>query len=441
MARTSSLCERPLYHSPRRLVEWVNPTEASKVHSLIDKVYHPTNLRMAWEHVRANAGSGGVDRVNWLDFERDLDANLAELHQSLREETYRPLPVRRVYIPKPGTTKQRPLGIPSIRDRVAQQALLQRLEPIFEPDWDNASFGYRRGRSTKDALTKIWRELQAGAEWVVDADLADFFGTVDHDKLLMLVNRRIADGRVLGLIRHMLEAGYQEHGQWHPSDRGTPQGGVVSPMLSNLLLTPFDREMRRRRYQLTRYADDWVVTCRTRQEAVRVLRDAERVLTTLGVILNREKTRIVHVRQGFEFLGYKIKRGERPLRLPASKRTSGVTSYSLYAYPTNKSVQRFRDHVRTLTRRRAPVTTAELVEDLNPVIRGWGEYYKKAQIRKLFHQLDGWIVRRIWSHRYKRWRNAGWKTLSTRRLREDLGMVALTRLIPSLQSGSRSRPR
>ena len=438
MARTSSLRERPLYHPPRRLVEWVNPTDAPKVHSLIDKVYHPTNLRMAWQAVRANAGSGGVDRVSWMAFEEALDENLAELHQELRSGRYKPLAVRRVYIPKPGTTKQRPLGIPTIRDRVVQQALLQRLAPIFEPDWDDASFGYRRHRSTKDALAKIWRELQAGAEWVVDADLSDFFGTVDHEKLLTLVNRRIADGRVLGLVRQMLEAGYEEHGQWHPSERGTPQGGVVSPLLSNLLLTPFDREMRRRGYQLTRYADDWVVTCRTRQEAVRVLRAAEKVLTTLGVTLNREKTRIVHVRQGFEFLGYKIKRGERPLHLPAHKITSGAKSYSLYAYPTDKSVQRFRDHVRVLTRRRAPVTMAELVEDLNPVLRGWGEYYKKAHVRKLFHQLDHWIVHRMWSHHYKRWRNVGWKRWPTSRLREELGLVSLIRLIPSLQ---RSLPR
>ena len=420
-------------------MDWVNPTDAPKVHSLIDKVYHPTNLYMAWQSVRANAGSGGVDRVSWSAYERDLEVNLAELHENLRHQSYQPLPVRRVYIPKPGTKKQRPLGIPAIRDRVVQQALLQRLEPIFAPDWDDASFGYRRGRSTKDALAKIWRELQGGAEWIVDADLSDFFGTVDHDKLLALLNRRIADGRVLHLVRQFLEAGYEERGQWHPNERGTPQGGVVSPLLSNLLLTPFDREMRRRGYQLTRYADDWVVTCRTRQEAEHVLREAEKILTVLGVTLNRDKTRIVHIRQGFEFLGYKIKRGERTLKLPASKITSGVTSYSLYAYPTDKSVKRFRDRIRILTSRRAPVSTAVLIHELNPVIRGWGEYYKKAQVRRLFHQIDRWIVRRIWSHRHKRWRNAGWKTLPTRVLQQDYELVSLIRLIPSLQQSPRQR--
>jgi group II intron reverse transcriptase/maturase len=244
----------------------VNPTGEAKVHSLIDKVYHPTNLRLAWEKVRKNAGSGGIDRVTLDAFERDLDAHLAELYEQLRNKTYQPLPVLRVYIPKAGNaTKLRPLGIPAVRDRIVQQALLQRLDPIFAPDLDDASFGYRVGRSTKDALAKVWREIQAGSEWIVDADLSDFFGTVDHDKLLTLLNRRIADGRVLGLVRQFLAAGYQEGGQWHPSERGTPQGGVISPLLSNLLLTPFDKEMRRKRYQLTRYADDWLVTCRTRQ--------------------------------------------------------------------------------------------------------------------------------------------------------------------------------
>lgn len=420
-------------------MDWVNPTDAPKGHSVIDKVYHPTNLYMAWQSVRANAGSGGVDRVSGSTSERDWEVNLAELHENLRHQSYQPLPVRRVYIPKPGTKKHRPLGIPAIRDRVVQPALLQRLGPIFAPDWDDARFGYRRGRSTKDALAKIWRELQGGAEWIVDADLSDVFGTVDHDKLLALLNRRIAEGRVLHLVRQFLEAGYEERGQWHPNERGTPQGGVVSPLLSNLLLTPVDREMRRRGYQLTRYADDWVVTCRTRQEAEHVLRFAEKIRTVLGVTLNRDKTRIVHIRQGFEFLGYKIKRGERTLKLPASKITSGVTSYSLYAYPTDKRVKRFRDRIRILTSRRAPVSTAVLIHELNPVIRGWGEYDKKAQVRRLFHQLDRWIVRRIWSHRQKRWRNAGWKTLPTRVLEQDYEWVSLIRLIPSLQQSPRQR--
>jgi group II intron reverse transcriptase/maturase len=186
--------------------------------------------------------------------------------------------------------------------------LLNRLEPIFEPMFDDASFGYRKGRSAKDALRKIWKELDAGAEWIVDADLKDFFGSVDNEKLLTLVAQRVSDGRVLRLIRGMLKAGALADGERLPTEQGTPQGGIVSPLLSNILLTPFDREMRRRGYRLTRYADDWVVTCHTRAEAQRALAEATALLKTLGVTLNAAKTRIVHVQVGFEFLGYKLKR-------------------------------------------------------------------------------------------------------------------------------------
>src|SRR2546426_226976 len=224
------------------------------------------------------------------------------------------------------------LGIPAIYDRVCQQALLNRLEPIFEPIFDDASFGYRRGRSTKDALRKIWKEIQGGSECIVDADLRDFFGSVDHEKLLTLVAQRIADGRVLRLIRAMLKAGSYGKGQLFPTERGTPQGGVVSPLLSNILLTPFDQEVRRKGYQLTRYADDWVITCKSAAEARAALAVATRILEQLGVRLNPQKTRIVHVRHGFDFLGYRIRRGKQ-LRLPPGRIVTGAKSGGLYAYP------------------------------------------------------------------------------------------------------------
>ena len=432
MTRISSCAEKPLCQPLRRLAEWLNPNGERKAHSLVDKVYQPKNLRAAWEKVRANRGSGGIDGQSLEEFEQMLDEHLTRLHEELRTDRYRPLPVRRVHIPKegkPGAT--RPLGIPVVYDRVCQQALLNRLEPIFEADFDDSSFGYRKGRSAKDALRKVWREITAGAEWIVDADLKDYFGTVDHEKLMTLVARRVADGRVLRVIEQMLTAGYMEKGRLFPTSQGTPQGGVVSPLLSNILLTPFDREMRRRGYQLTRYADDWVVTCRSRREAEEALRCAGKVLETLGVQLNPGKTRITHVGQGFAFLGYTIKRGSRALRLPAAKIKSGVRSGGLYAYPTQESIDRFKEQVRRKTRRCVPLSTEELICELNPVIRGWGEYYKRAHVRRLFNQLDRWIERRLWSHRYRRWRCRGWKTLPTRRLME-LGLVRLIPLIPSL---------
>jgi RNA-directed DNA polymerase len=428
------MSERPRSERPRRLVNWLNPTRAKKVHSLVDKVYKRKNLEMAWIRVRRNKGAGGVDGQSLADFEEVLDEQLARLGQELRTDTYQPLPVRRHLIPKAGQPgKFRPLGIPTIYDRVCQQALLNRLEPIFEPVFDDASFGYRKGRSTKDALRKIWKELDAGAEWIVDADLKDFFGSVDHEKLLTLVAQRVSDGRVLRLIRGMLQAGVLADGQQLPTEQGTPQGGTISPLLSNVLLTPFDREMRRRNYRLTRYADDWVVTCQTRAEAQRALAEATALLKTLGVTLNADKTRIVHVQVGFEFLGYQIKRGTRPLRLAPSKIRSGTRSGALYAYPRQKSIQHFKKQIKQRTRRKAPVSTPDLVTQINPVIRGWGLYYHKAHVRKLFAQLDRWILHRLWSQRFKRWRCRGWKRLPERHLYGELGLVRLIALIPSIR--------
>jgi RNA-directed DNA polymerase len=253
------MSEKPVHRRVRRLAEWLNPTGAKKVHSLVDKVYQRKNLEIAWEQVRANRGSGGVDGKTLETFGSQLDQELDRLHTELKQNTYRPQPVRQVPVPKPGKPGEfRTLGIPTIYDRVCQQALLNRLEPIFEPEFDEANFGYRRGRSTKDALRKVWREIHSGREWIVDADLKDFFGSVDHKKLLTLVAQRVADGRVLRLIQAMLEAGSCLEGQVSATERGTPQGGVISPVLSNILLTPFDWEMRVRGYQLARYADDCV---------------------------------------------------------------------------------------------------------------------------------------------------------------------------------------
>src|ERR1019366_8568077 len=230
----SSLCEKPERRAPRRLsdhlgLEGLKP----KVHSLVDKVYSRTNLMLAWERVRAN-----------------LEINLDRLHRELRDGTYQPQPVRRIEIPKRGAPgKTRPLGIPQVYDRVCQQAMVNRLEPIFENVFDPSSFGYRKGRKTADALSKIWREVETGNEWIVDADLKDYFGSVDHEKLMALIGKQIADGRVLKLIQQTLTAGYQQEGRQYATPRGTPQGGVISPLLSNILLTPFDKEMRQQGYQ------------------------------------------------------------------------------------------------------------------------------------------------------------------------------------------------
>jgi RNA-directed DNA polymerase len=433
--RISSISEKPIRRHLRRLVDWLNPTGARKVHSLVDKIYQKKNLERAWQKVRQNKGAGGVDGQSVEAFEEKLGENLNRLHEELKTDTYRPQVVRQKLIPKPGQPgKMRPLGIPTVYDRVCQQAIMNRLEPIFDPVFDEANFGYRKGRSPKDALRKIWREIKQGKEWIVDADLKDFFGSVDHEKLMTLVNQRVADGRVLRLIESILKAGCYQQGKRTPTERGTPQGGVISPLLSNILLTPFDWEMRRKGYELTRWADDWVVTCATKAEAKAALDTAKKILEKLGVTFQVEKTRIVHVRQGFEFLGYKIKRGSRPLKLVPEQIRSGVVDGGLYAYPREKSLEHFKEQIRQRTRRRAPLKTQELIQELNPVIRGWGNYYCKAHVRKLFNQLDRWIVRRIWSHKTKRWRNTGWRELPNTKLYGELGLVNLISLIPSIAS-------
>jgi len=399
----------------------------------VDKVYKMKNLEIAWQRVKRNKGAGGIDGESIKDFESDLARNLKRLHEELKTETYRPKPVRQKLIPKLGKPgKMRPLGIPTIYDRVCQQALHNRLEPIFEPVFDDANFGYRRGRSPKDALRKIWKEVQSSYEWIVDADLKDFFGSVDHEKLMTLVNQRVSDGRVLRLIESILKAGCYAQGKRLPTERGTPQGGVISPLLSNILLTPFDREMRRKGYRLTRWADDWVITCKTRSEAISALSTAKRILSKLGVVLHAEKTRIVHIQYGFEFLGYKIKQGNRRLSLPTEKIRSGVTEGSLYAFPREKSIKYYKEQIRRRTRRKAPISIQELISELNPVIRGWGNYYSRSHVRKLFNKLDRWIVRRIWSFKYKRWRNIGWKELPEAMLYGELGLVNLVSLIPTI---------
>ena len=412
--------------------------EVKKVHSLIDKVYKRSNLEMAWNKVRQNKGAGGIDKQSIADYKENEEENLTKLMVELRDKKYTPLPVKRVYIEKRGNAKEkRPLGIPTIQDRVCQQALKSRLEPIMEPYFNECSYGYRSGKSPHDAMRNIWKNIQDGDEWIVDADLKDYFGSVNHELLVELIARKISDGRVLELIRSMLQAGYVEEGKLFPTEKGTPQGGVISPLFSNIYLTPFDNVMTKRGYRLIRFADDWVVTCKTEKEAQDALREARNILQKLGLNLHPGKTRITHIKWGFEFLGYKVKQGKGHT-LSASKRKSKSNPKNLYAIPKGKSVQRFKDEIRKRTKRRIPLTMKEVIDEINPVIRGWANYYKKAHVRGLYNQLDRWIVRRLWSHQYKRWRNCGWRKYPNKRLYQEFGLVNMVGMIPSLQGSSES---
>ena len=430
------MCERPCTDAEetrkqRRTTLSMSRTER-KCHSLIDKVYGRTNLARAWKKVKENKGSAGIDGMAIEAFEARQDELLDLLHRKLRDDSYAPKPVKRVTIDKPDGGSRK-LGIPSVMDRVVQQALVQRMEPIFEPTFADGSFGYRPGRSPHMAMRRVWRDINAGNVWILDADLRQFFDTIDQEKLVDLIAEKISDGRILRLVRTILAAGVVEGGCWEPSLTGVPQGAVASPIWSNIYLTPFDRAMEQRGYRLTRWADDFVVVCRSRKEAEAALTFAQAFLKEeLGVDLHPGKTRIVHVNHGFEFLGYKVKRG-KGLRIAAQKRSAPTNPQNLYAMPRAKSVRRFRDQIRNLTRRKAPVTLREMIEAINPIIRGWGNYFKKANVRVLFRQLDGWIERRLWSFLAKRWRNSKWRTYPSSRLINDYDLVRLIHLVPSLQ--------
>jgi RNA-directed DNA polymerase len=346
--------------------------------------------------------------------------------------------VKRVAIPKAGGGT-RNLGIPSVIDRVVQQALVAKMTPIFEPLFADCSFGYRPGRSPHMAMRKVWREINEGNLWILDADLRSYFDKIDQERLVDLIAEEISDGRVLQLIRSFLEAGVIVDGAWEPTKTGVPQGGVASPLWSNIYLTPFDHAMTTAGYRLTRWADDFVVVCRTRQEAEAALATARAFLDEkLAVSLHPEKTRIVHVTNGFEFLGYKIGKG-KGLKLPAHKRTARTNPLGLYAIPRQRSVARFKDQIRNLTRRNAPVRLRDVIEAINPVIRGWGNYYRKAHVRKLFHRMDGWIERRLRSFVAKKWRNTVWRRYPLSRLVQEFGLVRLIYLVPGINPSSTQR--
>jgi RNA-directed DNA polymerase len=364
---------------------WGRKSRELKVHSLIDKVYKLLNLYIAWEKVKANNGAGGVDRVSIEDFEQNLDSNLREIHRLLYEDKYTPQPVRRVWLPKPNGDK-RPLGIPSIRDRVVQQALLNRLSQIFESKFLDCSFGFRPNRSTHQAIQEVEACLRDSCKWVVEVDIEKFFDSVDHNLLLELVKEEMVDGRVLALIRSFLDAGVMEEMRVKHLLSGTPQGGVISPLLANIYLHPLDEIMTQEGFRITRYADDAVVLCRTKPEAEAALSKIREVLEgKLKLKLNAQKTKIVHKTQGFEFLGYYFGRG-----------------YSDYKIPRRRAIEAFKDKVRWLTRRHQPKSMSVIIAELNPVVRGWGNYFVKGNCGKLFIELDFWLRNRITAFKLKR---------------------------------------
>jgi RNA-directed DNA polymerase len=360
----------------RMLAALGNGVRGGKWFSLIDKVYRQQTLQAAWHKVKANAGAAGVDGQSVKQFGLRAEIYLEELEQTLRSGEYRPEPIRRVEIAKAGG-KKRPLGIPAVKDRIVQTALKLVIEPIFEREFEDSSYGFRPRRSAKDALREVDGLIQEGYTGVVDADLESFFDTIEHRTLMRRIEERISDGRVLGLIGLFLSQDIiQGMKRWTPTG-GTPQGAVVSPLLANIYLHPLDRQMKQQGYRMVRYADDFVVLCRTAQRAQAALEEVKSWVEQNGLRLNADKTHVGDCRQagqGFEFLGYRFEAGQRWVR--------------------PKSFKALRERIRVKTQRTRGDSLAKIIGDLNPMLRGWFRYFKQA-LPWVHELMDGFIRRRL----------------------------------------------
>ncbi|MGH7428765.1 MAG: group II intron reverse transcriptase/maturase [Candidatus Methylomirabilaceae bacterium] len=398
----------------RRLGASAKRCPERRFHALYDQIARSDVLAVAWERVRRNKGAAGVDGVTLAAVEAyGAERMLAELQAALRQGTYHPSPVRRVVIPKPHGGV-RPLGIPTVKDRVAQAAAKLVLEPIFEADFSSSSYGYRPRRRTTDALEAIRTAFPRGYVFAFDADIADFFGQIDHDRLLRMLGERISDRRMLKLVAKWLKAGVLDGSEFRETVAGTPQGGVISPLLANVYLSALDREWERSGNSLgvlVRYADDFVILCRT----ARSLADAERLvrhtLAGIGLELHPDKTRKVDLRQGregFDFLGCHLR-----ARVSGRLLERGVRRYYLHRWPSARSLNRIRQRVRDRTgRSRAHTDIREVIRELNPALRGWGSHFRTGNAADKFITIDQFVedrLRRLLACRYElRGRNHLW---------------------------------
>ena len=360
----------------RMLTALENGVQGGKWYSLMDKVDSRSTLERAFLQVKANQGAAGVDYVTIEQFEQHWEENLEKLVRGLRQGSYRPQAIRRVWIPKADSKEQRPLGVLTVRDRVVQTALVKVLEPIFERDFAQHSYGFRPKRGCKDALRRVDELLQQGYAWVVDADLKSYFDTIPHEKLMKRVAEKVADGVVLDVIEAFLKAKVMETVVGWTPEEGTPQGAVLSPLLSNIYLDPLDHEMAEAGHEMVRYADDFVVLCRNRAEAEQVLEKLQSWTAQAGLKLHPIKTRIVNASEpgGFDFLGYHFEQGRK--------------------WPRQKSLKKLKDSIRGKTGRGHGKSLASIITNLNRTLHGWFEYFKHSHA-EVFTTLDGWIRMRL----------------------------------------------
>ena len=385
----------PSVWTARMLAALENGVKGGKWFSLIDKVYSRKNLEAAFGKVKRNKGAAGADHVTVERFESNLDTELDRLQEALKTGQYTPQAVKRVYIPKPGKNKQRALGIPTVRDRVVQAAVRQAIEPIFEKEFKPLSYGFRPQRGCKDALRKVTELITEDYRYVVEADIERYFDTIEHPRLMELIEERIADSRVLEVIERFLKAGILDGlRQWTPEE-GVPQGGVISPLLANVYLHPLDCCMKEAGHQMVRYADDLVILCRSQEEAEQALERLHQWMRGAGLKLHPDKTRIVdmHVAGArFEFLGYSFEHSARNGRLRK--------------WPKRRSVHRLRMKLRLHTRRTNGHSLAMIIERVNRTLRGWFEYYKHSG-SNAFPDVGSWVRMRLRSILRKRTKRRG----------------------------------